>query len=91
MALAGYLLGLGASGLAPWGLWLMGHEHLSGLGQPGGPSDGADGACGWVTGRVGLWDVLATWVWGRQLQPLGSWAPNLHVRLRHQMRLNILI
>ena len=24
---------------------------------------------------------LLPWVWGRQLQPLGSWAPNLHVRL----------
>ena len=23
-------------------------------------------------------DALATWVWGQQLQPPGSWAPNLH-------------
>ena len=31
IALAGYfpLLGLGASGLAPWGLWLMSHEPPS--------------------------------------------------------------
>ena len=43
----------------------------------------AGGARGWVAGRVGFWDVLATWVWGWQLQPLGSWAPNLHVQLRH--------
>jgi len=39
------------------------------------------GAHGRVVGRVGFWDVLATWVWGWQLQHLGSWAPNLHVRL----------
>ena len=42
----------------------------------------AGGPRGWVAGRAGFWDVLATWVWGPQLQPLGSWAPNLHVRLR---------
>ena len=31
-------LELGASGLAPWELWLMGHEPLSlRSGQPGGP------------------------------------------------------
>ena len=30
MAFAGFLLlGLGASGLAPWGLWLSGHEPPS--------------------------------------------------------------
>ena len=33
------------------------------------------GARGWVAGR---WGALATWVWGQQLQPPGSWAPNLH-------------
>ena len=42
----------------------------------------AGGARGWVAGRAGFWDVLATWVWGRQLQSLGSWAPDLHVRFR---------
>ena len=42
----------------------------------------AGGAHGWVAGRAGFWSALATWVWGRQLQPPGSWAPNLHVRLR---------
>ena len=36
------------------------------------------GARGWVAGRAGLWGALATWVWGQQLQPPGSWAPNLH-------------
>ena len=46
----------------------------------------AGGAHGWVVGRAGFWDVLATWVWGWQLQPLGSWAPNLHVRLRRYPR-----
>ena len=39
-------------------------------------------ASGWVAGRAGLWGALATWVWGRQLQPPGSWAPNLHMRRR---------
>ena len=46
----------------------------------------AGGAHGWVAGRAGFWDVLATWVWGWQLQSLGSWAPNLHVRLRRYPR-----
>ena len=45
---------------------------LSSLGQPGGPFGRAGGARGWVAGRAGFWDVLATWVWGRQLQPLGT-------------------
>jgi len=36
-------------------------------------------AHGWVAGRAGFWVALATWVWGRQIQPQGSWAPNLHV------------
>ena len=27
------------------------------------------GARGWVAGRAGFWGVLATWVWGQQLQP----------------------
>ena len=78
------LPGLGASGLAPWGAVALGPRAplLSSLGQPGGPFGRAGGARGWVAGRAGLWDVLATWVWGRQLQPLGTWAPNLHVRLR---------
>ena len=41
------------------------------------------GARGWVAGRAGFWGVLATWVRGRQLQPPGPLAPNLHVQLRH--------
>ena len=40
------------------------------------------GARGWVAGRAGLWGALATWVWGQQLQPPGSWVPNLHMRRR---------
>lgn len=40
----------------------------------------AGGARGWVASRAGLWGVLATWVWGRQLNPPGSWAPNHHVQ-----------
>ena len=44
------------------GLWAT-SPHLSGLGQPGGLQQGGQ-ARGWVTGRAGFWDVLATWVWG---------------------------
>ena len=40
------------------------------------------GARGWVAGRAGLRGALATWVWGQQLQPPGSWAPSLHMRRR---------
>ena len=40
------------------------------------------GVHGWVADRAGSWDVLATWVWGQQIQPLDFWVPNLHVRLR---------
>ena len=28
-------------------------------------------ACGWVAGRAGFWGVLATWVRGWRLQPVG--------------------
>ena len=40
------------------------------------------GARGWVASRAGFWGALATWVWGQQLQPPSSWAPNLHMRCR---------
>ena len=80
MAFAGFLLlGLGASGLAPWGLWLLGHKPPSLV---------------WVSpealsaGWVGLvaeirveqaFGMFYTWVWGQQLLSLWSWAPNLYV------------
>ena len=32
----------------------------------------AGGARGWVAGRAGFWDVLATWVWGGSSSP---WVP----------------
>ena len=53
------------------------------------PSAWRAGARGWVGGRAGLWGALATWVWGQQLQPPGSWAPNLHYYATQA--LNILI
>jgi len=28
--------------------------------------------CGWVVSTAGLWGILATWIWGQQLQPPGS-------------------
>ena len=52
-----------------------------------------DGCLGWgwvwqagfVAGLLvgqALGSALATWVWGQQLQPPGSWAPNLYMRCR---------
>ena len=32
---------------------------------------------GWDVGKAGFWDALAAWVWGPQLQPPGSRAPDL--------------
>ena len=63
-----------------WLSYWPGAPHLSGLGQPN--FGEADGAPNWVTGKAGFWGALATWVWGQQLQPPGSWAPNLHMRRR---------
>ena len=80
------LLGLGASGLLPWRLWLIGHKPPSQTLRAGSTrrsSGKVGGARGWVAGRAGFWGVLATWVRGRQLQPPGPLAPNLHVQLRH--------
>lgn len=42
-------------------------------------------ARGWLAGRASLLGVRAACVWGRQLHPPGSWAPNLHVRLGCQL------
>ena len=48
----------------------------------------AGAGCGGWGLVAGLWVGLAcgvlllTWVWGQQLQPPGSWAPNLHMRRR---------
>jgi len=35
-----------------------------------------DRACVSVVGKAGLWGALATWIWGKQLQPPGSKASN---------------
>ena len=83
MALAGYFSYLGGVPqvwpLGGCGLWamspLLGWVSPEAFGRAG-------GARGLVAARAGFWDVLATWVWGWQLRPLGSWASNLHVRLR---------
>ena len=76
MAFAGFLLlGLGASGLGPWGVWLLGYEPLSPVWGSPEAFGMAGGARGWVAGRAGFWGALATWVWGRQLQPPGPWHP----------------
>ena len=84
MTFGGFLLlGLGGSGLAPWELWLSGHEPPSPVWVSPKAFSMAGGACGWVVGRAGFWGALATWVWGQQLQPTGSWATNLHMRRRH--------
>ena len=64
--------------LFPLSTWLCVTVAWVGAGAGAGVGGGARG---WVADRVGFWGVLATWVWGRQLQHLSSWAPNLHVRL----------
>ena len=61
--------------LFPQSSWLCVMGAALGLGMVG-------GARGWVASRAGFWGALATWVWGQQLQPPGSWAPNLHMRCR---------
>ena len=45
-------MGLGASGLVPWGLWLLPRATIA---QPGGPFGVAGVARGWVAGRTGSW------------------------------------
>ena len=49
-------------------------------GQLRGPFVRAGGGC--VAGRAGFCGALATWVWGQQFQPPGSWAPNLLMQLK---------
>ena len=74
MALAGYFSYLGGvPQVLPLGAVAYGPQAPISLGWVSPEAFGrAGGARGWVAGRAGFSDVLATWVWGQQLQPLGS-------------------
>ena len=48
------LLGLGASGLAPWGLWLSGHKPPTPVCSSPEAFGLAGRARGWVAGRAGF-------------------------------------
>ena len=65
-----------------WPLGGSGHELPSPVCQPGGLRHGRRGLVAGL--RVGLacGVLLLPGFWGQQLQPPGSWAPNLHMQLR---------